>query len=55
MHPDATDDEVAQVVENLKALGADVHISSEGGRTVVNGTTEVRLVDEALWDAFPWS
>ena len=53
MHPDATADEVAQVVEKLRALGADVHTSSEGGRTVVNGTTDTRLQDEAPWDALP--
>lgn len=43
MRPDATGDEVSQVAEKLRALGADVHISTEDGRTVVNGTTEVRL------------
>ena len=53
MHQDASDDEVARVVEKLRALGADVHTSSEGGRTVVNGTTDTRLRDEAPWDAFP--
>lgn len=53
MHPDATRDEVAQVVERLRALGADVHVSNEGGRTVVNGSTESRLQDEAPWDALP--
>lgn len=53
MHSDATSDEVARIVEKLRTLGADVHISSEGGRTVVEGTTESRLQDEAPWDAFP--
>lgn len=53
MHPDATGDEVAGIVERLKSLGADVHVSAEGGRTVVNGTTESRLQDEAPWDALP--
>lgn len=53
MRPDATGDEVAQVVEKLQAFGADVHVSTDEGRTVVNGTTEGRLVDEAPWDAFP--
>ena len=53
MHPDATADEVAQVVEKLRAFGADVRTSSEGGRTVVNGTTDTRLQDEAPWDALP--
>lgn len=53
MHPDATEREVAGVVDKLKALGADVSVTSEGGRTVVNGSTETRLQDEAPWDALP--
>jgi 3-deoxy-7-phosphoheptulonate synthase len=53
MHPDATSDEVAGVVDKLKALGADVSITTESGRTLVNGTTESRLQDEAPWDALP--
>jgi 3-deoxy-7-phosphoheptulonate synthase len=53
MHPDATDDEVAGVVEKLKALGADVSLSVESGRTVVNGSTETRLSDEAPWQDLP--
>lgn len=53
MHQDASDDEVARVVDELRALGADVHTSTEGGRTVVNGTTDTRLQEEAQWDAFP--
>lgn len=53
MHQDASDDEVARVVEELRALGADVHTTSEGGRTVVNGTTDTRLQEEAPWDSFP--
>lgn len=53
MHPDATGDEVSRVVDKLKALGADVSISMEDGRTVVNGSTESRLQDEAPWDSLP--
>ncbi len=53
MHQDATDDEVARVVDKLRALGADVHTATEGGRVVVNGSTDTRLQDEAPWDAFP--
>ncbi|MDX1469259.1 MAG: 3-deoxy-7-phosphoheptulonate synthase [Acidimicrobiia bacterium] len=53
MHQDASDDEVARVVDELRARGADVHTSTEGGRTVVNGTTDTRLQEEAPWDAFP--
>jgi 3-deoxy-7-phosphoheptulonate synthase len=53
MHPDATGDEVAGIVDKLRSLGADVHVSTESGRTVVNGTTESRLQDEAPWDALP--
>ncbi len=53
MRPDATGGEVVQVVEKLQALGADVNVSADEGRTVVTGTTEMRLVDEAPWDALP--
>lgn len=53
MQPDATADEVAGVVDKLEALGADVSVTTEGGRTVVNGTTESRLHEEAPWDALP--
>lgn len=53
MHQEATRDEVAQIVEKLRDIGADVHVSTESGRTVVNGTTEARLMDEAPWDALP--
>lgn len=53
MHPDATEHEVAAVVDKLQALGADVSVTVEGGRTVVNGSTETRLQDEAPWDALP--
>lgn len=51
MHPDATGEEIAGIVDRLRSLGADVHVSTEGGRTVVNGTTESRLQDEAPWEA----
>lgn len=53
MHPDASGDEVAGVVEKLKQLGADVSVTKDGDRTVVNGTTETRLQDEAPWDSLP--
>lgn len=53
MHPDATDQEVAGVVDKLKELGADVSVSRQQGRTVVNGSTEGRLQDDAPWDALP--
>ncbi len=53
MHPDATDDEVASVVDKLRTAGADVSVSSEGGRTVVNGTTEARLHEESPWEDLP--
>lgn len=53
MHADATEREVAGVVEKLQSLGADVSVTVEGGRTVVNGSTETRLQDAAPWDALP--
>lgn len=53
MHPDATADEVAVVVEKLRSAGADVSVSSEAGRTVVNGSTELRLHEESPWEDLP--
>jgi 3-deoxy-7-phosphoheptulonate synthase len=53
MHTDATSDEVAGIVTRLETLGADVHVTTEGGRVVVNATTESRLHDEAPWDRLP--
>jgi 3-deoxy-7-phosphoheptulonate synthase len=53
MHPDATDEEVDGVVERLNQLGADVSVTRDGSRTVVNGTTETRLQDEAPWVSLP--
>jgi 3-deoxy-7-phosphoheptulonate synthase len=53
MHSEATSEEVAKIVERLQSLGADIHVSTEGGRTVVNGTTEAKLADEAPWASLP--
>jgi 3-deoxy-7-phosphoheptulonate synthase len=53
MHPDATPEEVARVVGELRRLGADVHVSSDGERTVISGTTESRLQEGAPWDSLP--
>lgn len=53
MQPDATSEEVAEVVERLRTLGAEVRLSSDGGRTVIDGTTELRLQEEAPWEALP--
>jgi 3-deoxy-7-phosphoheptulonate synthase len=53
MHPDASEVEVARVVERLRARGAEVSVTSDGGRTVVHGTIETLLHDDAPWDAFP--
>jgi 3-deoxy-7-phosphoheptulonate synthase len=53
MHADATGEEVAAVVERLTSLGADVSVTTEGDRTVVNGTNETRLHNGAPWEALP--
>ena len=53
MHPDATQEEVARVVERLRMIGAEVSITTDGGRTVVNGSIETLLQDEAPWESFP--
>lgn len=53
MHSDATPDEVAHVVESLRAFGAEVSVSTQGGQTVVDGSVDTRLYEEAPWDSFP--
>ena len=53
MHSDATSEEVARVVERLQSLGAEVSVATEDGRTVVNGSIETKLHDEAPWDSYP--
>lgn len=53
MHPDATAEEVESVVERLQSFGAEVSVSTEDGRTVVNGSIESLLQNEAPWDSFP--
>lgn len=52
MRPDASEEEVAFVVTRLRSLGADVRISTEAGRTVVEGSVESRLRSEGQWDDF---
>lgn len=53
MHPDASPEEVARVVETLRTAGAEVSVAVEGGRTVVNGTVDSVLMGEAPWTDFP--
>lgn len=53
MRQDATEAEIASVVEQLRSMGADVSVSSDTDRTVVEGTVESTLQDGAPWDSFP--
>lgn len=53
MRPDASDAEVAGVVERLRSLGADVNVTTEGDRTVIEGSVESALHEGAPWDSFP--
>lgn len=53
MHSDATEAEVARVVDRLQSFGAEVSVTNEDGRTVVNGSVETILQDEAPWDSYP--
>lgn len=53
MRPDATEAEVAAIVERLRSLGADVNVTAEADRTVVEGTVESTLQEGAPWDSFP--
>jgi 3-deoxy-7-phosphoheptulonate synthase len=53
MHADATTEEVAAIVSRLETLGADVSVTNEGGRVIVNGSTESRLHEDAPWEELP--
>ncbi len=53
MHPDASDIEIAGVVEKLRALGAEVRVSQELGRTVLEGSVETLLQTESPWESYP--
>jgi len=53
MHSDATPDEIAEVVERLRASGAAASVSTREGKTVVEGSVDARLYEEAPWDSFP--
>lgn len=53
MQPDATEEEIARVVDRLRSLGADVRVSQEEGRTVVEGSVESLLQAESPWEEFP--
>jgi 3-deoxy-7-phosphoheptulonate synthase len=52
MSPDATSDEIQRVIGKLESLGATVSVSTRDGRTVVNGSIEGLLKDEAPWGSF---
>ena len=53
MHSDATPDDIAEVVERLRASGAAASVSTRDGQTVVEGSVDARLYEEAPWDSFP--
>ena len=53
MLPDASDAEVAGVVERFRARGAEVSVSKRDGRIVVSGSIESRLEHDDLWESFP--
>lgn len=53
MHPDASEAEVDGVVDRLRAMGADVRVSTDYERTIVEGSIESTLHDGAPWDSFP--
>lgn len=53
MHPDATEAEVAFVVERLRGVGAEVSVATNEGRIMVSGSIEGRLQKVAPWDSLP--
>lgn len=53
MQPDAGDDEVAALVERLRAVGADVRVSSVDARVVVEASADPMLQAGAPWEDLP--
>lgn len=53
MQADATERELEVVVDRLRSLGAEVRISQDRGRTVVEGSVEALLETGSAWDSFP--
>lgn len=53
MHPEATPQEIAEVVERLRVSGAAASVSTRDGQTFVEGSVDARLYEEAPWDSFP--
>lgn len=53
MLPDATEAEVAEVVERFRSRGAEVSVSNLDGRIVVSASVEARLEHDAPWESFP--
>jgi 3-deoxy-7-phosphoheptulonate synthase len=50
---DATEDDITHVVERLKAIGADAHISRGKSRTVIGAIGDRILIQQLPWEAFP--
>lgn len=53
MNLDATDEEVAGVIERLQSSGADVRVSEVHGRAVIEGSVDSLLHDGNPWEDFP--
>lgn len=53
MLPDASDAEVAGIVERFRARGAEVSISRKDGRIVVTGSVEALLEHDDPWESYP--
>jgi 3-deoxy-7-phosphoheptulonate synthase len=53
MRPDATEEEVAGLVERLHSIGAVVRVSPERARTLLDVSAESLLEGEGPWEMFP--
>ncbi len=53
MSSDASDEDVAHVIERLEDIGAEAHVSVGKSRTVIGAVGDRETVEQLPWEAFP--
>jgi 3-deoxy-7-phosphoheptulonate synthase len=53
LRPDATDGDVAHIVDRLREMGADAHVSRGKTRTVIGAIGDRIRIQQLPWEAFP--
>ena len=53
MAKNASPEDVAHVIERLKAIDAEAHVSEGKQRTVIGAVGDRNLIQQLPWEAFP--